>query len=394
MQPKGRTATDTPPPIDGGANDPPRPLRMGGAIDPPRKLLVNRTPAIRRGSVSIRSTVGRMRPAARDEPVGANEEPHGDRPLEPPRNLAIDRFRGVLVILMVGGDYLIGVKVVPTFLKHAPDIGFTVADAVAPAFIFVIGLNYGPSLERRMPGGAVRAYGHFMLRYLALIGIGAVIAAGATTVAGVPTDWGVLQAIGVAGIVCLPFIRLPGLARFVIGLLMLLAYQALLDSSMLSVVLDSSHGGLFGAVSWAALLVLSTAVADVWRAGLRPYAICCAALVAAAVIAAILVPVSKNRVSLSYILISLAISAIVFLAFDLAARVVANRAGFFCWWGENPLALYLLHLVILGLFTLPDVAWWYAGAPAWLAVLQLAVILGGLSAVAWWMHWRRVTIRL
>ena len=335
-----------------------------------------------------------MRPAARGEPVDANEGPQGDRPLEPARNLAIDRFRGLLVILMVGGDYLIGVHIVPAFLKHAPDIGFTVADAVAPAFVFVVGLNYGPSFAGRMPGGAVRAYGHFMLRYLALIGIGAVIAAGATTVAGAPTDWGVLQAIGVAGLLCLPFIRLPSWARFVIGLLILVAYQALLDSSMLAVVLDSSHGGLFGAVSWAALLVLSTAVADVWRTGLRQYAVCCAALVAAAVIAAVLVPVSKNRVSLSYILISLAISAIVFLAFDLVAHVIANRAGFFCWWGENPLALYLLHLVILGLVTLPDVPWWYAGAPAGLAALQLAVILGSLSVIAWLMHRRRVTIRL
>jgi predicted acyltransferase len=65
---------------------------------------------------------------------------------------------------MVGGDYLGGVQVVPVFLRHAPDIGFTIADAVAPAFVFVIGLNYGPSFARRMRQGPVPAQRHFLTR--------------------------------------------------------------------------------------------------------------------------------------------------------------------------------------------------------------------------------------
>ncbi|WP_448006742.1 heparan-alpha-glucosaminide N-acetyltransferase domain-containing protein [Agromyces bauzanensis] len=336
-----------------------------------------------------------MRPAAHGGPVGADDEerPRAAEPTEIPRNLAIDRYRGALVILMVGGDYLSGVQVVPAFLKHAPDIGLTVADAVAPAFVFVIGLNYGPSFVRRMPRGTAHAYVHVLLRYLALIGIGAILAGGAAAT-GVPTDWGVLQALGVAGLVCLGFIRLPTSARFVIGIAMLAAYQVMLDTSMLPLVLASTQGGLFGAVSWAALLVISTAVADVWRLGVRPYAICCAALAVAAVIAAMLVPVSKHRVSFSYVLISLAIAAVVFLAVDLAARLVADRPGYLRWWGENPLVLYLLHLVILAAVVLPGAAWWYAEAPIWLAVLQLSAILAVLSVVAWWMHRRRLAIRL
>ncbi|GAA4378334.1 heparan-alpha-glucosaminide N-acetyltransferase domain-containing protein [Agromyces bauzanensis] len=335
-----------------------------------------------------------MQPAAHDEPVGAEEvPPRAPEPNGIPRNLAIDRFRGALIILMVGGDYLSGVQAVPAFLKHAPDIGYTVADAVAPAFVFVIGLNYGPSFVRRMPRGTANAYVHVLLRYLALIGIGAILAGGATAT-GTPTDWGVLQALGVAGLVCLAFIRLPTSARFAIGIVMLAAYQVVLDASMLPLVLASTQGGLFGAVSWAALLVLSTAVADVWRVGVRPYAVCCAALSVAAALAAVLVPVSKHRVSLSYVLISLAIAAVVFLAVDLTARFVADRPGYLCWWGENPLVLYLLHLVILAAVVFPDAAWWYAEAPIWLAVLQLSGILAVLSSVAWWLHRRRLAIRL
>jgi predicted acyltransferase len=331
-----------------------------------------------------------MRSRAHLEPSGTS--PRQDGGAESNRNLAIDRFRGVLIILMVGGNYLSGVSAVPAFLKHAPDIGFTIADTVAPAFVFVIGLNYGPSLARRMRQGTGVAYRHFLRRYLALIGIGAVLSGGETIVTGVPTDWGVLQAIGVAGLICLIVIRLPAWARILIGLLSLICYQYLLDASALPAVLSSVQGGLFGALSWGALLILSTAVAEAWRSGYRSYGIVCAALVLAAAVAASIVPVSKVRVSLSFVLISLAISAIAFLLFDLAARVVANRAGFLCWWGQNPLTLYLLHLVILGLFTLPPVEWWYAGAPLWLAAAQLVVILTAISAVAWWMRGRRVAI--
>lgn len=339
-----------------------------------------------------------MRPATRDEPGARAHRPASDGAVrssaDETRILSIDRLRGVLVILMVGGDFLARVEVVPAFLKHAPDLGLTIADTVAPAFVFVIGLNYGPSFARRMAQGPARAYRHFAVRYLALIGIGAVIAAGATTLAGEPTDWGVLAAIGVAGLVCLPFIRLPAWARFGAGLLMLWGYQVLLDAFMLPVVLHSVHGGFFGSLSWSALLLLSTAVADVWRAGLRPYVICCAVLVVAAAISAALVPVSKVRVSLGYVLVTLAISALVFLAFDLASRVVGRRPGFFCWWGENALALYVLHLVVLGIVAAPPGAWWYVEAPAWLAALQLAAILAVLSCVAWWAHRRGLRIEL
>jgi hypothetical protein len=206
---------------------------------------------------------------------------------------------------------------------------------------------------------------------------------------GEPTDWGVLQAIGVAGLVSLLFIRLPTWARFVIGILMLWGYQYLLDTSMLGAVLHSVHGGLFGALSWAALLVLSTAVADIWRRGVVPYVICCTLLVLAAGVSSVVVPVSKHRVSLSFVLITLAISAVVFLAVESFSRGRARRAGLLCWWGQNALALYLIHLLVLAIFVVPPMSWWYLHAPAWLAVAQLIAILSVMSVCAWWLTNRR-----
>lgn len=311
------------------------------------------------------------------------------------RDLSIDRYRGVLVILMVIGDYLAGIEFVPAALKHATDLGLTVADLVAPAFVFVIGLNFGPSFGRRLADGFGHSYMYFFKRYLSLVGIGALIS-GASNMVGQPSDWGVLQALGEAGLIAVLFIRFPTWARFVVGGALLIAYQLALDSSMLAAVLGSVHGGFFGSVSWGAMLVLSTAVADIWRKGRVPFALCTLALLGAAALSALLVPISKHRVSLSYVLLTLAISAAVFLVIRwLGARFGSrsaggskDRAGVLSWWGQHALPLYLVHLLLLGAFVALPVAWWYAEATPWLAAGQLAVILGLMSVVAWWLNKR------
>ena len=307
---------------------------------------------------------------------------------KPSRNLAIDRVRGSLVILMVIGDYLSGINWVPEFLKHAPDIGFTVADAVAPAFVFVIGLNFGPSFARRFAQDSSAAYRYFLTRYLALLGVGAIISAGADVV-GSEGGWGVLQALGIAGLLTLAVIRTPTWARFLIGLALLSGYQYFLDVAMLETVLNTTHGGLFGAISWAALLILATAVADIWRQGRVPFAICIAVLTAAAAVSLLVVPISKHRVSLSFVLVTLALSALVFLLVELAGRTVRDRQGLLSWWGQHALALYLIHLLVLSLFVTPPVDWWYLNVPLWLAVIELTAILGLMSAFAYWLHRRR-----
>ena len=59
---------------------------------------------------------------------------------------AVDQFRGLAIVLMVLANYLAGVDIVPAWLRHAPDIGLTVIDLIAPFFIFAIGITYGISL--------------------------------------------------------------------------------------------------------------------------------------------------------------------------------------------------------------------------------------------------------
>lgn len=289
---------------------------------------------------------------------------------------------------MVAGNYLSGIEFVPTFLKHAPSIGFTIADAVAPAFVFVIALNFRPSFERQLASGRSYAYRYFAVRYLTIFGIGALISAGALLV-GKPSDWGVLQALGVAGVICLALIELPTWSRAIIGIVLLIGYEIILEGSALEAVTGAIHGGPLGSLSWAAMLILASVLADLWRRGIRNFIWATGILAAIATLSILLVPVAKTRVSLSFVLLSLALSAIVFLAFELASRRLAQRPGFFCWWGENALTLYLVHLLALAPFATSEIPWWYANAPIWLAALQLALILAVLSLLAWWMHSRR-----
>ncbi|HUI72276.1 MAG TPA: heparan-alpha-glucosaminide N-acetyltransferase domain-containing protein, partial [Spirochaetia bacterium] len=254
-----------------------------------------------------------------------------------------------------------------------------------------IGLTFGPSYRARAArDGLSRTWGHFLRRWLALIGIGAIISAGEVLVGknASPISWGVLQAIGVAGIVTLLVISVPTVWRAIIGLAVLAAYQLLLNALWLPTVLHSEHGGLEGAVAWSAMLILSTVVADVWKkngaselSAAWPSAI---ALVAGLLLS-LVAPISKNRVSASYVLVSLGASGLLFAVVLLVVNKLHVRPSYLRWWGVNPLLLYVMHYLLLALVVLPDVPWWHGEASIPLVLAQAAVILAVLSVAAWWL---------
>jgi predicted acyltransferase len=296
----------------------------------------------------------------------------------PARLTSIDQFRGFAILLMVLANFMGEVNSIPAWLKHAHDVGLTVIDLIAPFFIFAIGLTYRRSLQRRVAeqgwGSAIQ---HFVRRWLVLLGIGALLVTGEILIyAPGETNWGVLQAIAVAGLVTLPALRLPAWARALAGMGLLAGYQLMLDKFWLAQVLGAPHGGLLGALSWSAMLILATVLADLfhdeargrgwygWASGLS---------------LAVWAPVSKNRVSASYVLISLGASALLFGLFHLLCDRGGLRFKILDVWGQNPLLLYVLHLILLGLIVLPPWPWWNVDAPIWLAILQMAGLVGALS---------------
>ena len=300
---------------------------------------------------------------------------------------AIDQFRGFAILLMVIFNYLSGIESIPDWLKHVPDIGMNFPDLGTPVFVFAIGLTYSLSFHRRVKkDGRPRALGHFLRRYLAFIGLGAIITAG-QSVLGIKTellDWGVLQSIGAAGLLTLAVIGCPTWTRLGIGLGLLAVYQLLLDHFWLELVLSSQHGGLPGTLSWTAILILSTVLGDLFHNPERKKNFPWASLgfLLGGLALAALVPVSKNRISASYDLITVGFSGLAFSIFYLANF----RLDFFSAWGQNPLLLYLLSFLVTGIFVLPGVPWWYIQAPWWLIGVQLLILITTLSWLA--LNWK------
>jgi predicted acyltransferase len=320
--------------------------------------------------------------------------------VQPKRIPSIDQFRGFAILAMVLANYLGGVSLVPAWLKHAPDIGLTVIDLIAPFFIFAIGLTYGLSFHRRLErDGAFKTYSYFLTRYLAIIGLGAIISAGETAVgenaSGI--DWGVLQAIGMAGLVTLVVIRLPSIYRWLIGLGLLAVYQIVLDGFLLDLTLRSPHAGLYGSLGWSALLILGTALADLFHGFGRvkkAFPWVSALVLAAGIGLAFLSPVSKHRVSAAYVLISVGASALLFLAFHWLSGRFNWQGRFLVVWGKNPLTLYFLHYLLIGLVFLPGIPAIYAEAPLWLVLLEMIALIAGISAVAYWLDRKNIVISL
>jgi predicted acyltransferase len=296
---------------------------------------------------------------------------------------AIDQFRGFAIILMVVFNYGMEVQTLPTWMKHVPDVGMNFADLGTPVFVFAIGLTYGLSFRRRAERDGIPAtFGHFTRRYLAILGMGAILSAGQTMIgrntSGV--DWGVLQAIGAAGLLTLLVIQLPTRVRLVIGLGLLAFYQIMLDTYWLEVVLRSPHGGFPGSLSWAAILIIATVFGDLYHQedSRKFFIIVSLFSLLSGVVLSYFVPLSKNRVSAPYDLITLGFSGLIFSIFYLTNF----ELDYFVAWGRNPLLLYTLSLLLTGIFVLPDIPVWHKQAPIWLVGIQalaLVLILGSLA---------------
>lgn len=313
---------------------------------------------------------------------------------------SIDQFRGFAILTMVLANYMGGAGVIPAWLKHAPDVGLTVIDLIAPFFIFAIGLTYGLSFRHRLGSeGAYKTYSQFFTRYVAIIGLGAIISAGETAFGLNPSgiDWGALQAIGMAGLITLIVIRLPSIYRWIIGVGILVVYQIILDNFFLDLTIRSPHGGLFGSLNWAAMLILGTALADLFHGEGRwkmAFPWVSLAVLAAGIALAFLLPVSKHRVSTSYVLVCLGASALLFLMFHWLTVRFNWRGHFLVIWGKNPLALYFFHYLIIGIFFLPGIPAIYQAAPIWLVLLEMITLIVGISVVAYWLDRKNIFISL
>jgi hypothetical protein len=132
----------------------------------------------------------------------------------------------------------------------------------------------------------------------------------------------------------------------------------MLDRTWLDRASTAVHNGPWGALSWAALPIMVTALADLFfdeAKGRRAYPWVALWVTAAGLALVFLIPIGRNRASASYILLSLGPSALIFRGFHLLDTRLNFRSQVLSDWRMNPLVVYLLHGVLIGVLKLPGV---------------------------------------
>lgn len=97
---------------------------------------------------------------------------------------------------------------------------------------------------------------------------------------------------------------------------------------------------------------------------------------------AIWLPVSKNRVYSSFVVISRAFSAALFWVFHLMNREQHGENNLLTLWGKNPLMLYIMHFLLIGVVFLPGIPGLYEQAPIWITMIESFVLLASLTWIA------------
>ena len=331
-----------------------------------------------------------------------------------PRDRALDAFRGLAIVTMVAANFLADKARIPAWLKHAPDVGYTVIDLIAPLFVVAMAISWQYAAERReteprggqtpgqggltpaekclTPGrggltpkkGGLSPSMHGIRRGLALIGIGAIFSAGESLALGQAglTDWGVLQALGIVGISLTLTGRLRPWLRLALAFLILLLYQALMPLTK-DLILARSHGGIIGAVAWTAMGLLAlSSIQMVPRQRSSPVAAIALGYVVLGLSLSRVAPVSKNRVSTSYLLISLGLSLLLYQTMRFLYSRGKNILSWLEPWGRQPLLLYIAHQILLALFVLVPWPWWHEDASLVVILAQASLLFVLLSLLA------------
>lgn len=264
------------------------------------------------------------------------------------RNQAIDAFRGTLLALMIIFNYINQFTGLPRFLCHAPPLcGITLPDLGFPMFLFILGLVIpGTLCRRRQTCSSPRLVLRFLRRYLLFILFG--IAGNLLLRQPLLTHWSVLQAIGTAGIISLPFIFLRPAVRLVAALLLLLTFRLLTLAGYGQWLLANETGGLggiLGGIAWSGAILFGTFIGEKPDDNRRTL-LAGITLVLAGLLLTARIPLSKPLITPSYLLFTTGISALGFLLFSLLDCHLRIRPRPLIILGVNPLLVFMLSGVL------------------------------------------------
>jgi predicted acyltransferase len=321
-----------------------------------------------------------------------------DSNISKPRILSLDMFRGFAIFGMILVNYLGHFDVIPETFKH-PRYGMTFANAIAPYFLFAVGMGLKMSLERRIKKAGVKpAYFHAIKRYMALILIGIVLYGPDP----VMDMWDALVDIGFAGIITLPFIIRSQRTRIILAFALLIIYQLLFIFTGYGVwtMQNSIDGGPLGPISWASILVFGTIQMDYLekykgKEFIQKSMILGVPLLITGLILSYLQPpeiweFSQRSMTMAYPIFASGLSILTYTAFYLMGDIWKQNIPFLQVLGYNALIIYILQQILIVFYGdfLPGTA------PLWQAILGFVVIYGICHLVARNMAKNKLIVKL
>lgn len=294
------------------------------------------------------------------------------------RLISLDAFRGFAIFGMIMVNYLGYFEVIPVTFKH-PRYGMTFANAIAPYFVFAVGMGLRMSLTKRITrSGSKKAYLHTATRYLTLILIG-VILYGPDPV----TDmWDALVDIGFAGLFSLPVVMYGKTFRVAYAFLLLIIYQLLFSYTGYGVwtMANSIDGGPLGTLSWTAILLFGTVQMDFLnrekpKEFIKKSIYLGIPLLILGLILSYLEPsenweFSQRSMTIAYPVFSSGLSVITFAGFYWLADMRKLKIPHLKVLGINPLVIYILQQVLIAFYGdfLPKTA------PLWQSLVGFCII--------------------
>lgn len=140
----------------------------------------------------------------------------------------LDSARGLTVLLMIFVNTVAPFTAIPAWCKHAEGFGFNFADAIAPIFMFIMGLSLDISFAKRLKQGMRPTIGHFLKRFGLLFLFGTIGTVMIFFIEHGAIEWIIFQNLAVAGLIVLPFMFIErGWVRTASAFVLMLAYEAL-----------------------------------------------------------------------------------------------------------------------------------------------------------------------
>ena len=264
------------------------------------------------------------------------------------RSNSLDMLRAAAILLFVFYHVLVTMvpeERIPFFLRYNQGPVLLFGDLIAPAFSFILGaalfFSYANSEDRGW-----KFFRRKALSFIGVLALGLFLDSFSCGMQGWPClKWGVLQWLGAGGIVALLFMRFP-LALRLLAFVFLLAAYAQRDSYILQSQLPWQEWAYAASTTleFGIISVFGAIAAEIYSRRKSGLAILSLALLIAGVCFAQSIPINKVDGSVTFLMVSAAISGILWWLLSGFDRGIPKLVEFI---SRNSLVLWVLQYVLM-----------------------------------------------